>query len=230
MTLGPDRRTVLRWTREPLFHPEGDGATGGEGGGEKKTGEAATGEKKTGESGTSGTDSDANREKTKVLEKDGVRYVAQDDVDRIIGETRKEARERVEKELKDAEAAAKLKESGDYKTLYEAAEAARVKAEQERDDAKLSSLRVEIGEKFGLSATLSARLQGTTSAELTKDAKAIAEELGIDPDKKETRKTPAVEGGARTRKSTTEEAATGGEKKPAQRFAFQSEGDVKRWG
>jgi hypothetical protein len=168
--------------------------------------------------------------KPKVLEQDGTRYLSQDDVDRLIGETRIEARKTVERELKataDREAA---KKAGDWEKVA-------VALEKERDDLKLevakrdlADLRRTIGKRHNLPDKLIDRLTGSDEATITADAKDLAKEFAITDDgTSNARKAPTTEAGAGAKnRSDNSGRQQANDKKPKANYAFIDEGDV-RW-
>lgn len=243
MTLGPDRLTQARWlrTRGPLFYPDGDGAASGESastGGAAGTGAAGTTGKTDGDGkgdGKTGGKPDDKSHKAVTVEIEGKQYVLQDHVNDLVGTARTEGEKRGKDAVEQAAKEKALKEQGDYKALFDEAEKKRIAAEQERDEERLTNLRRKVGERHGLSLNLSDRLKGANEKELETDAKSVAEELGIDATDKSKRKAPDTESGqgsktrAKSAAGTSTTDGSGTERKQRRPFAFQSEGDVKRW-
>lgn len=108
------------------------------------------------------------------------RTFTQADVDRMIAERldreRKHSETKAQKAREEAERKA-AEEQGEFKKLYELAQAKAAAAEQRARELELAGLRREAAAKFNLPAKLADRLQGETLEELEADAKAVAAEL-----------------------------------------------------
>lgn len=89
----------------------------------------------------------------------------------------------LQKKVKDAEKAAEAaakkqaEEQGEYKRLYEEAEARRLEAEQKATAAELARLKTSVATKLQLPAALIDRLRGETEEELEADAKALLDAM-----------------------------------------------------
>jgi len=121
---------------------------------------------------------------------DGVEYLIQSHVDKLVGDARVQARDAAKQEIQDEAKQAALKESGDYKKLYEELLDNHTKLKDELAERTLAEIRSRIGSKHGLSTELSERLRGTNEAEIEADAKIVAKAVG------QPRKPVDTEGGA----------------------------------
>ena len=236
MTLGPDRRTSVQWAldqyRETGILPSVSGGDGsGEGVGDG-AGDGSTGDKGTeGDKGSSdGADKGSGdgkppgkegaKPKPVTVEIEGVQYVLQDHANRLIGDAREDGRKSGKKAVEDDLRTKALKDQNDYKALYEDEKQKREEAERKVAQAEIDALRQRIGTKHKLPATLIARLQGSTEAEIETDAKALAKDL-------QPTKAPDTEAGDGTKVRQRDDGS--GDKKTAdtkQTFTFQSPSDV----
>ena len=109
-----------------------------------------------------------------------VKTFTQAEVDALIKErlTRAErkAAEQTEAARKSAEAES-LKQQGEYKALYERAQAEAQAAQERAKALELATLKRDIATRIGLPAGLAARLQGDDEAAIEADAKAMLELL-----------------------------------------------------
>jgi len=101
---------------------------------------------------------------------------------KLITETRGEAakyrKERAQaKKEADAAARKQAEEQGEFKRLYEEANAKLAEAEQRAQAAELARLKADIGTRLQLPAALIDRLRGETAEELEADAKALLDAL-----------------------------------------------------
>lgn len=87
---------------------------------------------------------------------------------------KKSVRDDVEAEIKVKADEAAKKEQGDFKALYEAAEAERVKLDNEVKSRQLADTKRAVAAKHNLPPWLADRLQGETEGDLEKDAKQLA--------------------------------------------------------
>lgn len=230
----------------PFYNVDkGDGGGGGGAGGDKVAGagdgknadgSTITDDKSGGDKGDK-SDPDPKPKKVVTVEIEGKQYVLQDHVNQLVGDARTEGERKGVETAEQTAARKALEAQGDFKKLYETEKTNRETAERERDDERLNTLRREIGEKYGLSAKLSLRLAGKTAKEIDADAKELAEEQGIElGDKVTKRVAPSTEGGngSKVRQKTGgDKGGSGGDddksKTRKRPFAFQTEGDVKRW-
>lgn len=106
----------------------------------------------------------------------GAKLFSQAEVDRIVADRLdrerkasdvKAAKAREEAERKTAE------EQGEFKRLYEMAQAKAAAAEQKARELELAGMRRDAAAKLGLPAALADRLKGETPDELEADAKAV---------------------------------------------------------
>lgn len=104
------------------------------------------------------------------------------------------------KQFKAEAEAARAKEQGDFKALYEAAEARAAELESQLRKREYEALRAKVAAKHGLPAELAARLAGEDEGELEADAKTLAKLIA-------PRAAPDTEAGAGAR--TTAPAKTG---------------------
>lgn len=182
-------------------------------------------------------DDKAKDDKSKVVtfEKDGVVYVAQSSVDALVADAAANAEKSTKKSLEEAKRKKDLEEQGNYKALWEEEKTRADRLEAENKIAGLSGTRLRIGQKLGLSATVSERLVGNDEKEIEEDAKKIAKELGITERKpgKPAVSTDAGQGSrVRQRSGGTDASETADdekEKKPPRRYRFQKSDDVS-WG
>lgn len=86
-----------------------------------------------------------------------------------------------------------LAENQKWKELAEKREKELLEARAERDAERLTNLKQRIGTEFKLSPKLVSRLQGSTEDELRADAKALAEDLGLDKQPPSTPETKPAE-------------------------------------
>lgn len=98
----------------------------------------------------------------------------------------------VRKQIKAEAEAARAKEQGDYRALYEAAEAKAAELEGQLKSRDFEAMRAKVAAKHGLPAELAARLSGADESDLEADAKALAKLIGPRP-------APDTEAGAGTR-------------------------------
>lgn len=245
MTLGPDRKTRLRWMSEPFLTTD-DKSGGAAGGGDGKTddqndngsaGKANNDQndstRTAGKDGKTGADGDGKPGKSVVVEIEGRKYVLQDHVNELVGGARTEGETRGKQAAAEEAARIALEQQGDFKALYETEKQKREEAETAAEQLRLTALRRTIGAKHGLSERLSDRLQGKTEKEIDADAKELAAEQKTDGG---DRKAPTTENGtgSRTRQRDSgsgnkSDASKDDKTKPRRLFAFQSEGDVARW-
>lgn len=107
-------------------------------------------------------------------------------IEKELGDTRKEAanyrtRLRAQEEA-DAEAKRKAaEESGQFKTLYEQAQAKLAEAAKQQAERERADLLHKVAKDAGLSEDLIDRLRGETEAELLADAKALAKRMAPTP-------------------------------------------------
>lgn len=101
----------------------------------------------------------------------------QADLDRIAANVRTEEKRKFDKKAADEKTAAtqqQLKESGEFKTLYEGSQARVQELERELETEKLGAVRAEVAAEYRLPKIVADRLRGTTRDEMTADAKELA--------------------------------------------------------
>ena len=233
MTLGPDRRTILRWLSEP-YYQTADPAGGG-GSGTEKTDAGKDDAKPDGDKDGDKSKADADDKSGKpkaeaiTIEHDGKRYVLQEHVDTIAARARTEGKTAGRTEVEEEARRKALEESGNFKELYEKEVEKREAAERELKAAKLSELKQKVGTKHGLSQRLIDRLVGDDEAALEADAKELAKELGTSAKTKDEERKPApkTEGGSGSKvRSGVTDAEDEKPKRPAKTFRFQTPNDV----
>jgi hypothetical protein len=218
----------MRWLSEPMLAPD-DGASAGGGNGEGNSAGEGN-ESKDGKAETK-TETEAgktsgNKGKAVTVEIEGVTYVVQDHVNKLVGDARNEGkntgRTEYEKELQTKE----LTDQQQYKPLYEKASGEVEELKAKIAEMELDGIRQKVGAKFNLSQTLISRLVGKNEAEIEADAKEVAKELGIE------RKPVDTEGGngARVRgnnqQTKLEKTQTEETRRRTRPFAFQTANDV----
>jgi hypothetical protein len=105
---------------------------------------------------------------------------------------RKSIQADLRKSMKAEQDAARAKEQGDYKALWEAAEAEKVQLAETLRARDFEAMRTRIAAKHGLPGELAARLAGDDEAALELDARALAKLVG-------PRVAPDTEAGAGAR-------------------------------
>jgi len=166
---------MLGWLRSQALRPFYEADAGGSAG-------SGTGD---GSSTLSGTGQADSTSQASAQAAGGSSESAEDRATRLereLTETRKEAAKyRVEKRTQ-AEAERKAaEESGQFKTLYEQAQAKLAEIEQTQAKAAQDALRAKAAKDAGLSEDLADRLVGSTPAELLADAQALAKRLAPTP-------------------------------------------------
>lgn len=171
-----------------LFFENGGGGEGGAAGSGNGAGagNGSGGDGGQGDGGKDGSGANANAGGEQGGKaKDFQPITSQDDLDALVARRLARATEKtrkdLEKEIRDSVAAeqqaAKAKEEGNFKALYEAEQKKREDAERERDSEKLSALRTRVAAKHKLPDALASRLTGTTEEELEVDAKELAKHV-----------------------------------------------------
>lgn len=247
MTLGPTLAVRRRWLSEPFLSPDDGSGSGGGNNGGGNTGENGNGgenknenqngnSNQNGNGGSTGTgagNQSGNKGKTVTVEIEGVTYVVQDHVNKLVGDARNEGKQtgrtEYEQELKNKE----LTDQQQFKPLYEQEKEKREAAEARIADMELAAIRSKVGTKYNLPQRLIDRLIGKNEAEIEADAKEVARELG------DGRKPVDTEGGngSRVRGNSGNRGGgsnnnngggsnEGGGRKRARPFAFQTANDV----
>ena len=223
MTLGPTRQTVLRWLSEPMYSPDTDGAGGGAGNGTAGEGES-TGEKAAAKTETEAGKSSGNKGKALTVEIEGVTYVVQDHVNRLVGDARNEGKQTGKTEYENELKTKELADQQQYKPLYDKALGEVEELKGKLAALELDGIKTKIGAKYNLSQTLTARLVGSTEAEIEADAKELAKEHATErtPPDTEAGKGSRVRGqtGVRPDRQTEET------RRRTRPFAFQTANDV----
>lgn len=125
---------------------------------------------------------------------DTPRTFTQDDVNRLMGQTREEARRAVMNDLAekygDLDELKQAREELEKRRQAEMSEVEKLQAErqklldqlsakeQEAKAATLTALRLKVGQALGLPPTLASRLQGETEEDIQADAEAVMKDLG----------------------------------------------------
>lgn len=170
MTLGPDRRTLMRYSMLPQMFEES-----GESGGGKEP-PVTPPAKKEGESGDKG-----DKGFKPITTQEDLDAIIDRRLDRFRRKAKDELRSEVEEEVRAEAQAEAAKEQGDYKALYEAEVKKNEKLEGEKKAREHEELRQKVAKAAGLPDESMEFLVGKDEDELKASAKKLASMLKAEP-------------------------------------------------